>query len=284
MKANQIISCLVAALTLIAPFNAFAQNNVTESGNVYSIKGKNDIYVTSNNNRMPLPYDHIEERDVMWEKRIWREVDLKELRNHHFANEKRQLIKILLEAAKNGDITAYGTLDDEFTTELSQERISEMLYSTDTAQIYNMITEEFEDVVVFNEFNPQDVARYRIKEVWYYDSRLSRLNVRILGIAPIINKYDNDGNFIATMPMCWFHFDDLRPILAKEPSFNPNNDHSQMSWDDVFVSRFFSSYITKESNNRDLRLQDVYSGVDVLLESDKIHAGIFNFEQDLYSK
>jgi gliding motility associated protien GldN len=231
-----------------------------------------------------LPYDHIEERDVMWEKRIWREVDVKELRNHHFANEKRQLIKILLEAAQNGEVAAYGTLNDEFTNELSQDRIKEMLYSVDTVQVYNMDTEQFDEVVVFNEFNPQDVVRYRIKEVWYYDSRLSRMNVRILGIAPIINKTDNDGNFIATMPLCWFHFDDLRPVLAKEPVFNPHNDHGQMSWDDVFLSRDFASYITKESNNRDVRLQDVYSGVDILLESDKIHAGIFNFEPDLYSK
>jgi len=46
--------------------------------------------------------------------------------------------------------------------------------------------------------------------------------------------------------------------------------------------RKFSSYIFKEGNVRDNRLQDLYSGIDLLLEANKIKEEIFSFEQDLW--
>ena len=46
--------------------------------------------------------------------------------------------------------------------------------------------------------------------------------------------------------------------------------------------RFFSSYIYKESNVHNRRLQDYVQGVDLLLEADKIKQTIFNFEHDLW--
>jgi hypothetical protein len=56
-----------------------------------------------------------------------------------------------------------------------------------------------------------------------------------------------------------------------------------MTWEDLFEMRFFASYIYKESNVYDRRLQDYLSGVDLLLEADKIKQEIFNFEHDLWS-
>jgi hypothetical protein len=56
-----------------------------------------------------------------------------------------------------------------------------------------------------------------------------------------------------------------------------------MSWEDIMEMRYFSSYIYKESNVYDRRLQDYLSGVDLLLEADKIKNEIFSFEHDLWS-
>jgi hypothetical protein len=46
--------------------------------------------------------------------------------------------------------------------------------------------------------------------------------------------------------------------------------------------RFFSSYIYKESNVHDRRLQDYVQGVDLLMEADRIRMEIFNREHDLW--
>ena len=56
-----------------------------------------------------------------------------------------------------------------------------------------------------------------------------------------------------------------------------------MTWEDAFEMRLFNSYIIKASNVLDYRLQDQYSGVDLLQEGEKIKQDIFNFEHDLWS-
>lgn len=56
-----------------------------------------------------------------------------------------------------------------------------------------------------------------------------------------------------------------------------------MSWDDIFEGRLFGSYIIKESNVLDRRIQDYKTGVDALMESEKIKQEMFEWEHDLWS-
>jgi gliding motility associated protien GldN len=79
------------------------------------------------------------------------------------------------------------------------------------------------------------------------------------------------------------HFPSAREVLARETVFNTGNEAARMTWEDLFEMRVFSSYIYKEGNVRDNRLQDLCSGVDLLLEADKIKQEIFNYEHDLWS-
>jgi gliding motility associated protien GldN len=83
--------------------------------------------------------------------------------------------------------------------------------------------------------------------------------------------------------MFWAYYPELRDVLARKTTFNPLNDAARMSWEDIFEMRYFSSYIYKESNVYDRRIEDYMTGVDILLEADKIKNEIFNFEHDLWS-
>ena len=109
------------------------------------------------------------------------------------------------------------------------------------------------------------------------------MNVRILGIAPLIDVTDENDNFRYEKPMFWAYYPEARPILAKHEVFNPQNDAALISWEDLLEMRFFASYIYKESNVRDLQLRHYLTGVDLLLEAEKIKQEIFNFEHDLWS-
>ncbi|MEM6697892.1 MAG: gliding motility protein GldN, partial [Bacteroidota bacterium] len=124
---------------------------------------------------------------------------------------------------------------------------------------------------------------YRIKEVWFFDSRTSTMKTRILGIAPIREVFREDGIMKYETPLFWVYYPHCRDLLAKEPVFNFGNDNTAMSWEDLFEMRYFSSYIYKESNVRDERIQDYLSGTDILVESNKVKQEILNFEQDLWS-
>ena len=109
------------------------------------------------------------------------------------------------------------------------------------------------------------------------------MQVRILGIAPLRDIEDDAGNFLYEQPMFWVYYPEARNVLARERVFNYGNDASPITWEDLLEMRAFASYIFKESNVYDRRLQSYLTGVDLLLEADKIKQQIFNFEHDLWS-
>lgn len=281
-----LLSC---CLLMFIVNTSFAQDddntNVTESGKTDIPTPRDNFYDRYiHKEKKVLAYDHIHEKDVFWEKRIWRLIDIREKMNHLFRYEKAFFINILLESAKGGDITLYHVFDDEFTQPMTQDEMQTIGSSVDT--IITFDPETFEEIVqvVVNELDPTDVKKYRIKEVWYFDEETSTMGVRILGIAPIIDRYDDNGNFLNSGPMFWAYYPELREVLARHEAFNPHNDAARMSWEDIFEARLFSSYIIKESNVYDRRIKDYKtSPIDVLLEADKIKNEIFHFEHDLWS-
>ncbi len=230
-----------------------------------------------------LPYDDIRETDLFWEKRIWRVVDVREKMNRHFIYPQRPFFEVLLDAAMSGEITVYSPEDDRFLHPLTPDEVAAQVSYTDTTIIFD--PEDYEPVleVVTNTINPEDIKRFRIKEDWFFDRESSTLRVRILGIAPIQDVTDDNGNFIYEKVMFWVYYPDAREVLARERAYVEGNDASLTSWEDIMEMRYFSSYIYKESNVYDRRLMDYLSGVDLLLEADNIKRSIFDLEQDLWS-
>ena len=230
-----------------------------------------------------LPYEHVREADVVWQKKIWRVLDTREKMNLGFMNPLRPFLTIITDAATSGEITLFRT--DDFDSPMTQEEFNKIVVRIDTSVIFDPDTYKEEIKITRSELNYEDVKRYRIKEVWYFDKETSTMKVRILGIAPIRDVYDdNTGIFKYELPLFWVYYPQLREILAKEQVVNDKNDAAPMTWFDLFEARLFSSYIYKESNTLDLRLIDQYAdGVDRLLESEKIKMELFNFEHDLWT-
>ena len=66
-----------------------------------------------------LAYDPIREADVVWEKRIWRVIDVREKQNLTFIYPEDPFFKIINDAAINGELTAYSVEDDKFKKPLT---------------------------------------------------------------------------------------------------------------------------------------------------------------------
>jgi gliding motility associated protien GldN len=282
---KNIIALMATQLLLLVAMGAFAQGNITESGNEIKKTPRDNFYNRYlHTEKNVLAYDHIHEKDVMWEKRIWRLIDIDEKKNHIFKNEQGYFINILLNAAKRGDVTLYNTYDDQFSMPLTTGEAKCMGTTIDTVCIIDPITYKDSCFAVVNELNPENVKEYRLKEVYFFDEETSAMNVRILGIAPLIERYDDNGNFLNSGPMFWVYYPEIRETLARQEAFNSHNDAARMTWEDVFEARLFSSYIIKESNVYDRRIKDYKTApMAILLESDKIKESIFNFEHDLWS-
>ncbi|MCR9103460.1 MAG: gliding motility protein GldN [bacterium] len=271
---------------LAGPLNAQTPDNIimTESGEMNADKPLDDIVEKRLTfEKRVLPYDHVREADIFWEKRIWRVIDVREKMNLAFAYPERPFFTILMEAAEAGEITVYSTEDDKFSIPLTPDEVASMGASVDTIATVDPETYEETFQVVRNEVDPTDVKRYRLKEIWFFDEETSTMQVRILGIAPLIEEFDDNGNFRYERPMFWVYYPEAREVLARERVFNIANDSSPMSYEDLFEMRFFASYIYKESNVFDRRLEDYLSGTDLLMESERIRQEIFNFEHDLWS-
>lgn len=230
-----------------------------------------------------IPYDYVRESDVFYEKRIWRIIDIREKMNQHFGYPKEKFVQIVLNATESGDVTAYNAIDDEFTTPMTPDEVKSIGRGRDTITVTDPITLEEKMEVVEKELDLNLIKKFRLKEDWFFDKESSTLQVRIIGIAPIMDKYDDNGNYLGELPMFWVYYPHLRQKLANHESFNSGNDSKRLSWYDVFEMRFFSSYIIKESNSLDRRIQDYKAGVDALLEAEKIKNNIFNYEHDLWT-
>jgi gliding motility associated protien GldN len=233
--------------------------------------------------RRVLTYQPVRESDIFWEKRVWRIIDVREKMNLPFAYPEEPFFKIISEAATKGDLPVYSTVDDKFTKRLSTEDVLGMLSKTDTVVTFDPETYEEKITIARNDINYEDVKRYRIKEIWYFDKETSTMNVRIMGIAPMIDVRDEQGNFRFELPMFWVYYPQAREMFARHRVFTMGgNTGSTISWEDLFEMRYFASYIYKESNVYDRKLEEYLTGVDLLMESEKIKNEIFNFEHDLW--
>ena len=233
-----------------------------------------------------LPYEPVREADIAWEKRVWRTIDTREKLNQGFRYPDKPLFNIFRELAENGDIALFS--DEKFTTILSPEDLDGILYSIDTTTYFDY-DEYIEKVkVVRDDINWEDINRYRVKEIWFFDEESSTMKVRILGVAPEKDFLDDlTGEVKYTLPLFWIYFPEAREHLSKYRVFNENNDIAPMTWADLFDARFFSSFIYKKSNVNDMTLKMMYdgydgAGVDRLLQSEKIKQELFNFEHDLW--
>jgi gliding motility associated protien GldN len=234
--------------------------------------------------RQVLPYEPLREADIPWEKRIWRVIDTREKLNLPFRYPEQPFFTILAEAAENGELKVFE--DDKFKQMLTAEEVGSKLVSMDTSIVYDPVTYEEEVKITRSEINPNDIKRYRVKEIWYFDKESSRMKVRILGIAPIKEYYDEDtGAFKYEAPLFWVYYPESREALSRYTVFNEFNDASVITWYDLFEMRKFSSYIYKKSNVHDVRLVDVYpnDGIDRLYESQRIESELFNWEHDLWT-
>jgi gliding motility associated protien GldN len=252
--------------------------------------------------RVPLPYEHLRWDDALYTERVWREIDLREKINLPFMykaesdNGDQRFISILLKAVLDGPdrggVTAWdATIDDRFTTPLDSISILGMLTGgkPDTTPVYDPAdpTRILKYVVTQKTFNPEDVQKIRIKEEWVFDRESSRMFVRILGIAPLKMLKREDGTEIAPTPLFWVYYPDMRPILAKNEVYNAKNmGMGRMTWEELFESRMFGSYIVKSSldNPLDKNIRDyIKDPILRLLEGENIKERIFNYEQDLWS-
>jgi gliding motility associated protien GldN len=248
-----------------------------------------------NKTKKVIQYPFIREADVMFAKRIWQDIDLREKMNMplYYPLEESNGMKSLFDVIKDallveGSITAYSTgvtgREDDFRTPLLRSDVQLILEKPDTSFTEDPDTGELVPVYQVIETTSQDIKRYRVKEDWFFDKQRSERYVRIIGIAPLKERRDENGEATGAFEtLFWLYFPECRYVFANWDSFNRFNDAERRSFDDLFQKRMFNSTIVKESNVYDRKLDDVYTGIDRLLKAEEVKEKLFIAEHDLWS-
>lgn len=237
-----------------------------------------------------LGWQPLREADVLWKKRVWREIDTREKQNLAFRYPGDDqtgggyFIEILVDAVKKGKIKAYSTFDDRFTTALTKEQIMEKLVGKpDTITQEDPVTGQTKQLIRSRDFNPDVVTLYRIKEDWMFDRNLGRMVVRIIGIAPLVDIKNEDGTTRASTPLLWIYYPEARPVFAQYEVFNPENDVHRLTWDDYLEGRYWSGRIIQVSNGTNESFSQAgMSKMESLYESQRMTEQVFDKEHDMW--
>jgi gliding motility associated protien GldN len=234
-----------------------------------------------------IEYPPIREVDIAWSKTVWRTIDLRQKMNHTFYyplvphDKLRSFMGVIVKLLSAKELQVYSTINDNFTLPLSFSEALNVGATVEHIQI-EMPDGSIKDTSIVNDFSYHEVLFLRIKEIWFFNKKTSQMEVRIIGICPVKEEYTAEGIFKGYLPMYWIYYPDIRRAMANQIVFVHTNNATQITYDDIFQKRYFSSYINKVSNVYDRGIKDYLTGEDVLLENKLIENQIFNREQDLW--
>ncbi|MGZ4035868.1 MAG: type IX secretion system ring subunit PorN/GldN [Bacteroidia bacterium] len=291
------ISLIIVFIFLIVKAYSADGDTTKQKGVLGPPKYPDELYIKENSRtRKPISYTNLREADVMWSKRVWRVIDLREKMNQplYYPDspilDRKSLFDVIKDASTGKDddirITCFDNpaTDDEFRYDMTPTEARNKLVKWDTNLVESVINQGvFDKVPTPTYITSANVWKYWVKEDWFYDKQRSVMDVRIIGICPLVEKMTESGEHTgADKALFWIYFPEARPVFATSEVYMRHNDAERRTLDDVFWKRMFSSYIRKESNVYDRGIYDYKTGLDQQLESERVKNDIFTFEHDLW--
>ncbi len=267
-------------------FLLFANNNIFSQ--VIGSTPRNQVYDKIHiSERKPIPYPPLREADVVWSKRIWCMLDLRQKMNLplYFPLKpiagKMSLAQLIWDSVISGELTAYE--DEDFTIPMTVSEVIANNTDTITRNVPSLLDPDIDSTIyIYEQFNAANVKKIYLKEDWFFDKQHSELDQRTIGVSLIKDEFTTEGERKGAKSIFWIYFPEARTIFANHDVFNINNDAKKMSYDDLFWKRYFSSTVLKEENVYDRWISEYTLGLDALLEAERVKNDLFKFEHDLW--
>ncbi len=211
-----------------------------------------DGFYQANNmeDAVPFAYPEVNKKNIRFYKRVWRDIDLKDEKNAILAVPGNSLIEVVMKAIEKGKLSLYSPDDDSFKGRLSAQEGMARFADSVLVPIFDGEGNQIDSKMALNEFDPSRVTKFRVKEDIFFDKQRSRLETRIIGVAPLMNITTSAelAESVGATPAFWLYFPQLRYSLVQVDISDPDKGLYEMSMDDFFVQNKFASTIIRESS------------------------------------
>lgn len=274
---------------------SIAQNNILNALSPDEIGEQSieEIYAKADG---PIPYEYVNDKDVMFQKKVWEVLPLDQKQNliYYFPLEetmdRKPLFNVLKDAVMNKKITQV-YYDDNFKFKLNPKDLESKFVRVDTTEMgkeqYMLDGKIDKQYIVETVIRPTDVKEYRTMGMWYFDRNAGELKYRLLGLAPVVVDLATKGTeFEQAVPLFWIFFPDARETLYNTYAYNERNPALKSNFDYLFNARRFAATIYKVDNvYGDREIKDYVQGNAMmqLLEAERVKESIRDLEDDLWN-
>ncbi len=248
-----------------------------------------DGFYQANNleDAVPFAYPKVNMKNIRFYKRVWRDIDLSNEENYIYAIPGASLIEAVMKGINEGKLTPYSPEDDSFKTKMTASEGVARFADSVLVPIFDEEGNQIDAQMALNEFNPERVTKFRIKEDIFFDKQRGRLETRIIGVAPLmdISSSAELAESVGSTPAFWLYFPQLRYTLVKVDVSDPDRGLYDMSMDDLFVQRKFASTIIRESSPSAMRQEAQYAenALQQLQEAQQIEDKLETYKERLWS-
>src|SRR5690606_1428909 len=178
--------------------------------NIPTMEGFNQV--DNMEDAVPLAYPEVNLKNIRFYKRVRRYIDHKDERNYIYAISGNLLMEVIMKGIQAGKLTPYSPEDDSFKGKLSAKDGMARFEDSVLVPIFDDEGNQIDSRMALNEFNPERVTKFRIKEDIFFDKQRGRLETRIIGVAPLMDITTSSelAASVGSTPAFWLYFPQLR--------------------------------------------------------------------------
>ena len=152
------------------------------------------------------------------------------------------LYGLLNKRVLSGYICAYAYSDSFFRRKLCLLQLDSM-NKTRLDTVYNIDpisanpADQFSLISKDRDNSRKITLKYQVLEDWHFDKTTGRTTIDIIGIAPMIDDYGDDGIYKRTFSLYWVKYNDAKTLLDFYKQSHPNTNFALSVWNDFFTDK-----------------------------------------------